>query len=98
MSQYPKYIVTNPIHKKLLDYDYLPEYIHYNFSQFYNLDPNISLQVQCQTLPRSYKFNQQKPQTKFIKRIKTNPYIQNLLQQTINDAISICKIKSTSLI
>jgi hypothetical protein len=104
MSQYPKYILTNPIHKNLLDYDDLPESIHYNFSQFYSLNRNISLQTQCRTLPHSYKFTNKKSQRikiKFDKRIKTNQssptYIQNLLQETINDAIYICKIQIASV-
>jgi hypothetical protein len=100
MSQYPKYILTNPIHKNLLDYDYLPEYIHYNFSQFYNLNPNISLQTQCRTLPHSYKFTNKKSQrikTKFNTKQTSPTYIQNLLQETINDAIYICKIQIASV-
>ncbi|CAF0924448.1 unnamed protein product [Rotaria sordida] len=63
----------------------------------YNINTNISLQTQCQTLPFSYKFHRQKPKIikmKFNKPIKhqeiqTNKYIENILQQTMNNAIYI---------
>jgi hypothetical protein len=111
MSQYPKYVLTNTIYKNLFNH-YLPERIYYNYTQFYNRDMNIPVQAQCQTLPVSYKFNKQKPQTikvqsnKSIKQKGVKPnkysrtpptYIQNVLQQAINDAIHICKTKNSSL-
>ncbi|CAF0808872.1 unnamed protein product [Adineta steineri] len=95
MSQYPKYILTNPVHKNLFNYDNLPEYAYYNFSQFYNLKPNTSLQTSCQALPRSYKLIKQKAsanKTKSNKQIKTpmkSTYVENFIQQTLNDAIYI---------
>ncbi|CAF3404223.1 unnamed protein product [Rotaria sp. Silwood1] len=63
----------------------------------YNTNSNISLRTQCQTLPFSYKFHKQKSKinkTKFNKSIKnkeirTNKYIENILQQTMNNAIYI---------
>jgi hypothetical protein len=107
MSQYPKYVLINSVYKNLFDH-YLPEHIYYNYTQFYNLHSNISSQAQCQTLPFSYKIKKQKQQTikanKQIqnKEIKANKYsristtyIENILQQVINDAIYICKTKNS---
>ncbi|UJR27474.1 hypothetical protein I4U23_008760 [Adineta vaga] len=79
----------------LLDYNNLPEHIYHNFSQFYNSNPKFSLQTHCQTLPRSYHSRKLKPQplkTLVNKHIKTNApptYVENVLRQTINDAIHI---------
>ncbi|CAF2734820.1 unnamed protein product [Rotaria sp. Silwood2] len=97
MSQYPKYNTSKFLYKILLDHNYLLEHIYYTYIQFYNLDSNISLRTQCQTLPFSYKFHKEKPniiKTKFNKSIKhkevkTNKYIDNILQQTMNNAIHI---------
>ncbi|CAM4767846.1 unnamed protein product [Rotaria magnacalcarata] len=99
MSHYPKYNITNPFYKNLLDYDYLPQHFYYNYSKAYHIDSTVSLRVRCQTLPFSYKLNRkQKPKTiqthfdkstRHVEEVQTNRYVENILQQTINKAIYI---------
>lgn len=99
MSHYPKFEITNPIYKNLLDYKYLPEYVHYKYKNLYKLNANISLTAQCHNLPSLYKLNKtQKSKIKFneVNRnntIQATEYLEHFLRKTLNNAVYICKLK-----
>jgi hypothetical protein len=100
MSQYPKYSLTNSLHQSLLNFDSFPNDIYYDFSRFYNPDPKMTVQTQCQALPRPYLSSTEKPSAvkrqadKRAKTKSTPTYVENILRQTTADAVRICNVSA----